>query len=117
MDHYARKKDAWDVSRKKLDQLIDLHRSRCFYCNLPVIRIRTIQRLGLVILENRGNTVTFRIGPLTVRYPVATVDHVRPVSKHSYSELVLACWYCNNQKSAKPRITWKEPADLKPQRV
>jgi hypothetical protein len=82
MDHYKRKTDSWGAARRELDDLVNLHRNRCFYCNLPVIRIRTIQRLGLVILENRGNTVTFRIGPLTVRYPVATVDHVDPVSRH-----------------------------------
>jgi hypothetical protein len=117
-DYHQRKRKLWARDRQKLDSLIELHRSRCVYCNLPVVRVKTIQDMGFEILDKHGNTITWRMGSLVVEYPIATVDHVVPLHENVDSGLVLACWHCNIRKSRYKTV--KQPVeipDLKPRRI
>lgn len=89
------------LTKRQQREVLEEDRYTCRYCSTPVLSVevlKELQRIGLWVYFAQGPPKCWhRIGWTYA----ATVDHVQP-RVHHRSNLVAACWLCQDAKSSRP---------------
>lgn len=76
--------------------------NKCFLCGTIVVRHKTIKKYRNVIKFSHDKITWVSGDGLIHEHPVATIDHVIPVSKGGVNHIrnkTILCGTCNNKKS------------------
>lgn len=106
------------VARSRLNSLLQQQQHRCHYCQQPIMRLRAILPHCRVSVD-RG-FIRFR-GPEGYRLVrMATVDHRQPLrdgGTSDVSNLVAACWSCNQQRAGHISLSRPKKKSRRPRKT
>lgn len=99
------RKQAREYLAEKVESAFD----RCHWCKCEIIwRWRVA---GRIKTDHKNHTVSYRIGDEIFTTPMATVDHVIPISEgggNSLLNLVSSCYDCNAERNYQAQLRENE---------